>query len=385
MYIRYAGDFLNDYKRIFEQQGKENYYGQKYSIEMVLQQAESGLDILDLSLNVDVAYDEIIKHSIRVIGLNNDAQSVPKIIDTFSPDKVILRIPDVTLLKHLRYRKISTFPIFADSFGRKPWYRLRSTLNRLKLSRELMHHSIEWVGNHQINASKSLMAIGVPANKILPYDWLHDDLPENWRKASKTSVGKQVIQLFYAGQLSRIKGLYDLIDAVFFIKKQNRKIKLVVAGKITDELSTYIQQKNLQGEIELLGLVDHENVLQQMHNAHAVIVPSHHSYPEGLPMTIMEGLLTNTPVIASDHPMFIGRCDKHGAVLFFEQQNSTDLAEKILYLMRDDHRYNAIQKNTVKEWHNLCLDLKFADMVNHWISNSTSDLFKKSSLDNYLV
>lgn len=384
MSISYAGDFLNDFKRIFEQQGKENYYGQKYSIETFLDLANSGYELLDLSLHVSKGYNEMINPRFQVIGLNGNLQSVQNIIKSFGPDKVILRTPDLSLLMFLRHRKIPTFPIFADSFGEKPWYRIRSKLKQIGLSRELKHESIKWIGNHQINASKSLMSLGISPAKILPYDWLHSDIPENWLKEKSLGVAGKTIRLFYAGQISRIKGLYDLIDAVRMIKKQNRKIILVIAGRKTEELINYIKQKNLNESIELLGVIDHDTVLEQMHCAHAVVVPSHHAYPEGLPMTIMEGLMTNTPVIASDHPMFVGRCDKYGAVTFFKQQNPNDIAEKILFLMQDDEHYYDVQQNTSKEWHHLCLDLKFADMINHWVNDSKTNLFEKNTLLRYL-
>lgn len=381
MYIRYAGDFLKDYKRIFEQHGKENYYGQKYSIETVLEQLDSGIEVLDLSLHVEKAYDEVIREKLRVVGLCGSPESVKKIIDRFMPDKVILRTPDVSLLQYLRHKKITTFPVFADSFNKKPWYRVRSTMNQYKLAKELNHKSIDWVANHQINASKSLMKFGISAAKILPYDWLHADVPENWTKQKMLDVAQQPIKLFYAGQISILKGIYDLVDAVSIIKAKGRTVSLKIAGKTNEHIEHVIEQKDLINEVALMGSVDHDVVLENMHQANAVIVPSHHNYPEGLPMTIMEGLMTNTPVIASDHPMFVGRCDKHGGVVFFEQKNGEQLAEKILNLMRNDDAYWAVQQNTAKEWHHLVLDLKFAEMLNAWITNPDNALLRKNSLD----
>ncbi len=382
MYIRYAGDFLADYKRIFLNNGKENYYGQKYSIETVLEQENKGIDILDLSIKVDIAYDEVIRKRLRVVGLNGNIDDVHKIIDDFSPDKVILRTPNVKLLKYLRLKKIPTFPLFADSFSQKPLYRVRSRINNFNLAKELNHKSIDWVANHQLNASKSLMEIGVTSTKILPYDWLHSDLPENWLKSKKVKLYEQKIKLFYAGQLTVLKGVYDLIDSVSIIKSKNRSVNLKIAGNINEKIKAEILNKNLTNEIELLGKISHDQVLENMHHSHLVIVPSHYDYPEGLPMTIMEGLMTNTPVIASAHPMFVGRCDRYGAVAFFQQKNSVKLAEKILAIMSDDETYWDMQKNTANEWHNLVINLKFAEMINAWIEIPNSEFLQKNSLHN---
>lgn len=384
MYIRYAGDFLSDYKRIFIENGKENYYGQRYSIDTVLNQADDGIDVLDLSIHVDNTYDEKIKSHLQVIGLNGSITEVKEVIDNFKPDKVILRTPDAVLLNYLRGKKIPTFPVFADSFNKIPLYRIRSFLKNLKLAKELNHKSIDWVANHQINASKSLTVFGISSSKILPYDWLHDDIPENWIKPKNINLNGQTIRLFYAGQISVLKGIYDLIDAVFIVKSRGRSIKLKIAGNFSEKIINVIEKKNLTQEIKLLGKISHDEVIENMHKSHMVVVPSHHDYPEGLPMTIMEGLMTNTPVIASDHPMFIGRCDKYGAVIFFEQKNSLELAEKIIYLMSNDEAYWQMQHNTISEWHNLILDLKFADMINAWIEKPDNEFLRKNCLENKL-
>lgn len=49
MYIQYAGDFSEAYERLYVNGGKENYYGQAYSVGGVVAQARSGYDILVLT------------------------------------------------------------------------------------------------------------------------------------------------------------------------------------------------------------------------------------------------------------------------------------------------------------------------------------------------
>ena len=54
-----------------------------------------------------------------------------------------------------------------------------------------------------------------------------------------------------------------------------------------------------------------------MHAHDAVVVPSQHAYPEGLPMTIYDAYCSRSPLIASDHPMFRSKViDDETAVVF---------------------------------------------------------------------
>ena len=114
-----------------------------------------------------------------------------------------------------------------------------------------------------------------------------------------------------------------------------------------------------------------------MNSADVVVVPSHHSYPEGLPFAIIESLMVQTPVIASDHPMFLGRIGNRGAVQFFKEKNARDLARKILLLCSDDKKYKDACINTALEWKDLIIDLKFADLINSWIQAPDSVRFQR--------
>jgi hypothetical protein len=46
-------------------------------------------------------------------------------------------------------------------------------------------------------------------------------------------------------------------------------------------------------------------IAPRMHAADAVLVYSRHAYGEGLPGTIYLGLASRTPLVVSDHPMFV--------------------------------------------------------------------------------
>ena len=188
LYVQYAGDFAEAYQRLYINNGKENYYGQKYSVGVVVDQARSGFNILVLTVKSDHYHHAKLEHNLESIGLHKDEKSyvnaTKKIITDFAADLIILRTPDTKLLRFIRKKKIPVFPNLADSFEYKPkgLKGIKNSIRTFLLSRELKHKSIRWIANHQLNACKSLMSIGINPKKILPYDWKHNDSPLNWQK-----------------------------------------------------------------------------------------------------------------------------------------------------------------------------------------------------------
>lgn len=367
LYIQYAGDFSEAYTRLFVEHGKENYYGQKYSVGAVVDQAQNGMDVLVVVLNSD-GYSCKLTENLRSIGLtraDDKYRRMHEIIEEFEPDRVILRLPDIKILRLLRKKNIPTFPVFADSFEKMG--RFRGRINKFFLSRELANRRIRWIANHQINASRSVEKLGVEKKKILPYDWLHSSSPEEWSKIAATDIATKTIDIFYAGAISKAKGIYDLIQAIPCIQRSGRKATLQIAGGGNEELTDFISSMDLEANVTILGKISHDNVLQNMNDADLVAVPSRHDYPEGLPMTIMESLMVGTPVAASDHPMFVGRVGIRGAVEFYMENNPDDIARTILKMCSDYSDYKRRCENAALEWHDLCLDLKWADMINAWL------------------
>lgn len=380
MYIGYGGNFAESYKKLYVLDGKETYYGQKYCVGEKVAQAREGHSVLELILNT-INYDVILEKNLRSIGLEscqNGIEHVAKVIDAFAPDRVIINTPEVKILTYLRKKNIETLPVLADSFESKPLYRVKWHLYRWRLSKELKHKHIRWVGNHQIPAAKSLLQLGVPYQKVVAYDWEHSDNPENWEKRIPSNIHNKDICLFYAGSIFKTKGIFDLMKAIPYLIKAGRTVKLTIAGQDKDNaLDKLARSLGIESSITKLGLVNNSSVLKHMNEADAVVVPSHHAYPEGLPMTIMESLMTHTPVIASDHPMFVGRVGGRAAVQFFKEKNAKSLAEAILTLCKNSENYKEACVNAPLEWHDLCLDLKWADLVRRWIDDPVGSDFSE--------
>ncbi|MBX2809017.1 MAG: glycosyltransferase [Cellvibrionaceae bacterium] len=387
VYIQYNGNFSEIYKKIFIDNGSEVYYGQKYALTAKVNQAEQGNQVTAIQCFAEDR-DEYLRENLRAIGMDKNTfsyQRLKKILASLKPDRVVINFPDAKILKYLRNNNIPTLITLADSFQTVSYYRIKTQLKNFLLTSELKKPFFKWIANHQINASESVFRLGIDDKKIIPYDWEHTSTPADWNKKIPADIDTKTLALFYAGGDQVSKGVYDLVRSLQHIKNSGRTVLLSIAGTINDkQLEEKIQQYQLSDSVKLLGRIDHDLILHAMNAADIVVVPSHHCYPEGLPMTIMEGLMVHTPVIASDHPMFVGRVGKEGAcVQFFPEKDDRALAHKILTNCSDYTSYAELSKKAAAEWHTVTLNCKWADIVNTWIEAPDNCDFSEYSLHTY--
>lgn len=81
--------------------------------------------------------------------------------------------------------------------------------------------------------------------------------------------------LIFVGRLDRIKGIFNLIDAM---KKVHKNVQLIMIGDGQDrpELENRIQAEGLSERIVLLGAQSNENVLAWIRRGFALVLPSFH-------------------------------------------------------------------------------------------------------------
>lgn len=122
------------------------------------------------------------------------------------------------------------------------------------------------------------------------------DYPETVERAGDD--GKTYF--LFMGILDRAKGVHDLVEAVDSLP-QDIKERIVVhmAGTGPEEqaLSDSISARGLDGTIVLEGWVAGEKKTELLKRSHCYVLPS---YAEGLPVSILEAMAVQMPVIATN-------------------------------------------------------------------------------------
>lgn len=151
--------------------------------------------------------------------------------------------------------------------------------------------------------------------------------------------------LFAAGRIYEIKGLHILLDAM---ETMDTNVKVLIAGDINQvpEYSAMIKEKSKDLKTEFLGLIKDKNKLMKLvADAKLFVFPS---LTEAMSMMLLEVVSMKTPVIASDIPsnkaIFTNK-----EVLFFKNNESEDLKEKLTFALSNIDQMNSMAKKAYEK------------------------------------
>ncbi len=123
-------------------------------------------------------------------------------------------------------------------------------------------------------------------------EYFVNEKKENARKKLKIPLNKKFV--LYIGKIVEIKGMNFLLEAM----KSLNEIELKIIGFSPEEakFKNYVKQNKMEN-IEFLGGVFGDKKLAYLRAADALVLPS---LKEGAPVTVMEALARNTPVVVTN-------------------------------------------------------------------------------------
>lgn len=140
--------------------------------------------------------------------------------------------------------------------------------------------------------------------------------------------------LLTVGEVSLMKGLNYLIDALKILKKDNPTIKLGIVGGGLDRdlLKRQAEVFGLSDNVEFLGYVPHDEIFGVINSCKILVQPS---LTEVCPIVVLEALALSKAVVGSDLSGLaeVLAYDKYGVL--FETGNAANLAEKISGLLNN--------------------------------------------------
>lgn len=168
----------------------------------------------------------------------------------------------------------------------------------------------------------------------------------------------------YAGYLTKRKGVYELLEAIYRVQKKCPDVLLVICGAGPEEtaLVKLIREKGMERTVHMAGEVESEQMNKWMQASDMFVLASH---TEGMPNVVMEAMACGLPVVATaigGMPEAIGDCD--GAILV-PPENITELEKAILKVINNSQlrvhmkvaaRNRAEEKFDVKRNARLILD-----------------------------
>jgi glycosyltransferase involved in cell wall biosynthesis len=366
------GDYRDAVAR-FASGGAETYVAQRFSVNFVASLTDRAS--VTVACVPAAAYRERLGNGVTALGLGwRRTADDPKMLWTLEqlrPTHLVLATPHAGALAWALARVPHVLPLFADSFDR-PGLRARARKRLLALM--LGSRKVPVVANHNVPASLDLVRMGVPAAKVVPWDWPPQNSPQAF--TTKTAPdGSRPFSLFFAGAISAAKGVPDVVRAVRLLADRGLRVEASIAGAgETEQVEALVGELGLGGQVRLLGRVPNPEIVKMMRAHDAVVVPSRHEYPEGLAMTIYEGLCSRSPVLLSDHPMFVRALGRSTGVSVFRAGSPPALAEAVERLARDRALYEAISRDSEAAWQSIQVPLKFDVLIGRWLAGGKEDL-----------
>lgn len=359
------GDFREAHNR-FANGGVETYRDQRRSVDFAANLApESQATVVAFGPQ---HYDETLAPGLRAIGLPRAAATKEKIsalFDTLTPSHVVLRTPHLDFLREVRRRRTWLLPIFADIFERGDF---KTSLKYAFFRHVLMRCKAPCVSNHSLNASNSMVTgLRIPANRVVPWDWSKVPLAG----PPKTGVYDPAApRAFFAGVLSEPKGVGDCLEAIALTRQNGLKLEMSFAGPgDTAPWEAKAKTLGIEDHVRFLGMIPNAQVRTEMHAADFVVVPSRHSYGEGLPNTIYEGLASRSVLIISDHPAFMGRLQPEDEALIFKASNPGSLAQCFQRAAKDASLYARLSKASDRAHDALYVGMEWTALVQQFLDD----------------
>jgi glycosyltransferase involved in cell wall biosynthesis len=114
-------------------------------------------------------------------------------------------------------------------------------------------------------------------------------------------------------------------------------------------------------------------IAPRMHAADAVLVYSRHAYGEGLPGTIYLGLASRTPLVVSDHPMFVAYLRDGDDVLVAPEHAPQALAARLRALFDDEALYARLSRNSDAAFARITHPVLWGEFVERWLRDTPED------------
>jgi len=148
--------------------------------------------------------------------------------------------------------------------------------------------------------------------------------------------------LIYIGRIAFYKGVGDIIKAYNIAKKTIPNLSLIVGGKPDFQMEKeYREWKLKYKDIHFIGFVKEQEVPYYYSMGDLFITYSYAS--EGFGLTPIEAIACGTPVICSSLSVY--KEILHDNALFVPPKKPTELAEKIIYLLKNEpERQKLIEK-----------------------------------------
>jgi glycosyltransferase involved in cell wall biosynthesis len=328
---------------------------------------DSGVELTIHSFVTAEAREERPLDGLRIVSLGArgyaDSGLLHEAVAKDRSETIVAHFPNMELLRAVIATNCRSMAVLANSYNRrgpKAW------LERRRVAKLLNNPRFELVSNHCLPATNHLASFGVDRTKLIAWDVPHRFDPKD--VTSKTLAPGQSFKIAFAGAIRADKGVADLIRAAAQLKDVGLELECSFAGSgEIEEMQSLGAELGVSDKLDFRGLVPNGEVFDLFRTADVVVVPSHREYTEGFPLTMFEAIGSRTPIVCSDHPMFIPVLKDGVHAAIFPGGDAGAFADAIRRVLTDPDLYARLSANADLTWAALNGPADWRTMLTKWI------------------
>ncbi|WP_423818754.1 glycosyltransferase family 4 protein [Salinimicrobium sp. TIG7-5_MAKvit] len=331
-----------------------------------------GIKVYSLNLSRSSSYKDAVKVLVPIY-----LQEQPDVVHStlYNADMIARKLKS-------QFPEIPLVGSFVNNSYTPLRYRNKSIVMKLKLWRAYLLDKVSskkvdfFISNSQTIKQSEGNALSVPFDKIeVIYRGRNVERFENINcdKVEKlvqeyNLEGKNV--LLNVSRLIERKAQFDIIKALPAILKDFPNTILIFAGHGNQEVYLRDLAKSLNVENNTIFLGRSTNVPELLHLSDLFVYAS---YAEGLPGALIEAMMSEKIIIASNIGENLECVDQESA-LIFEKGNVAELTEKILYALKNKEQLTVLGKEAktqaIQKFDINIISRKYEDRYSKIVSNS---------------
>lgn len=158
------------------------------------------------------------------------------------------------------------------------------------------------------------------------------------------------LKIIYLSNLMTEKGIFDLLEALDILIKNNVKFEAKIAGGIDVSIEAEIQQKLNTSSlcVDYLGLVYSEDKKNMLEWGNVFVFPTYYAM-EGQPISIFEAMATGNIILTTKHAGIPDVFEEEVNGFYIQKRSPESIANKLQMLSKNMKSYMHISDRNMQE------------------------------------
>lgn len=189
---------------------------------------------------------------------------------------------------------------------------------------------------------------------VFNYPRLSIFVPDQARVSYLKKLYKGRTPIIYEGGISEDRGLFRMLDAISILKNQRPDIILLLVGEMYGDLVNQardiIKEKDLHNNVDIVGLVPHEDVVNYIHVSRVGLVPllPTKKFLKNIPIKQFEYMACGIPVLGADLPPISSYINSSGCGRVFDSTSADKLAEGVIKILESEPEWKRMSESGKK-------------------------------------